>query len=423
MTEASGWPAFDRAPGGAGGEVTGEHLGRGWRAARARSAVTHLDAAGAARPSAATVAAQVEFLRAEAELGAYVAELAVADVLAAARSTLAGLLGPDLAGDDVVFHSSASGAFAALLAAWPLPERARVAMVPSEYGSNRLVLEARAALAGVDLLDLPVDEQGVVDLAVLDRAGISSAGAGRPLGLDEVDLVVFPHVPSQRGFVQPAAGIGRRCAAAGVPLVVDVAQSLGQVDTTGIQASAYVGTSRKWLCGPRGVGFVALRAGVAERLGVAVPSLYSARSDQGGPPLPLPGAARISVGEASVVARVGLAHALTELVESGPRLVFDRIAALAAHGRRVLDGAGGWRVRDRPDSASGIITLRPPEGVDPVAVRDRLYRDEQVLTSAIPPTRSRDLRGPLLRASAHAYNEPGDLDRLARALAADTGRA
>ncbi len=368
------------------------------------------------------VAAQAEFLRAEAELGAYVAELAAAEVLATARSTLAGLLGPGLGADDVVFHHCASTAFAALLAAWPLPERARIAVVPSEYGSNRLVLEARAARPGIDLLDLPVDDQGVVDLDILDRTGITSATQGRPVGLDDVDLVVFPQIPSQRGLVQPAAELGRRCAAAGVPLIVDVAQSLGQVDTTGIQASAYVGTSRKWLCGPRGAGFVALRAGVAERLGVAVPSLYSARSGVGGPPVPLPGAARISVGEASVVARVGLAHALTELIESGPRLVFDRIAALAAYGRRVLDGAGGWRVRERPDSPSGIITLQPPDGVDPVAVRDRLYRDARILTSAIPPTRSRDLRGPLLRASAHAYNEQGDLDRLAHALTGDIAR-
>ncbi|MCK9894863.1 aminotransferase class V-fold PLP-dependent enzyme [Frankia sp. AgB32] len=422
MTEALRRPASERSTGVPGGDPAGELLGRRWREARSPTAVTHLDAAGAARQSRATIAAQTEFLRAEAELGAYVAELTAADVLATARSTLAGLLGPGLTADGVVFHQSASAAFAALLTAWRLPERARIAVVPSEYGSNRLVLEARAAGSGLDLLDLPVDGRGVVDLDVLDRAGIAGAAAGGSCGLDEVDLVVFPQVPSQRGVVQPAAELGRRCADAGVPVVIDVAQGLGQVDTTGLGASAYVGTSRKWLCGPRGAAFVALRTEVIERLGVGVPSLYSARSAAGGPPIALAGAARMSVGEASVVARIGLAQALADLAAAGPSAVRARIAALAAHGRRVLDGAGGWRVRERPDSPSGIITLQPPDGVDPVAVRDRLFRDLQILTSAIPSTRSRDLRGPLLRASAHAYNEPADLDRLARALAGRAGR-
>ena len=386
-------------------EAAGEALGRRWREARAPSGVVHLDAAGAARPSLATVEAQAAFLRAESERGAYVAELAEEDALRAGREALAGLLGPGLDPADVVWHHGASAAFGALLGAWPLRVGGRVGVVPSEYGSNRLVLEACAARASLELVDLPVDPSGTVDLDRLDADGI-----------DRFDLVVFPQVPSQRGITQPAAEIGRRCAAAGVPLVVDVAQSLGQVDTTGIGAAAYVGTSRKWLCGPRGAGFVALRAGVADRLGVALPSLYSARRVADGPPVPLPGAARLAVGEASVAARVGLARALAAYVAEEPAAVRMRIAALGAHGREVLDGAGGWRVGEPAEAVGGIITLRPPAGVDPVAARDALYREAGILTSAIPVARARDLRDPLLRASAHAYNDPTDLDRLAAAL-------
>ncbi|CAO5180366.1 hercynylcysteine S-oxide lyase [Frankia sp. AiPs1] len=408
--------------------------------------VIHLDAAGAARSSQATLDAQAMFLRAETVLGAYAAEQQAAGILRTARGILADLLGPGLRTEDVVFHHSASGAFATLLAAWPLRPGARIGVVRSEYGANRLVLESSAARMGCVLLDLPVDEYGLVDLDGLDRAGLvdhgphrSDPGAGG--GLESLDLLVFPHVPSQRGVVQPAAELGRRCADAGVGLIVDVAQSAGQVDTAGIGADAYVGTSRKWLRGPRGAAFLALREGVAQRLGVGVPSLYSAaRADDDPPPAalrtqpsaqaqpspqaqfprlprPLPGAARVSVGEASVVARIGLAQALGELVEAGSPRVFARIAALGAHGRRVLDGAGGFRVREPVDTPSGIITLQPPPGVDPFAVRDHLYREHRILTSAIPAARARDLFGPLLRASAHVYNDPADLDRLADALA------
>ncbi|WP_035920456.1 aminotransferase class V-fold PLP-dependent enzyme [Frankia sp. QA3] len=378
--------------------------------------MTHLDPAAAARPSQATLDAQIAHLRREGERGAYVAEMEAGEVLHSARAALADLMGPGLGPDDLTFHHSASTAFAALLTAWPLPPGARVGVLPSEYGSNMLVLEARARQAPFELIDLPVDPQGVIDLDVLDRAGMPSAQAARPLALAELDLVVFPQVPSQRGIVQPAVEIGRRCTAAGVPLVLDVAQSLGQIDVRDIHASAYLGTSRKWLCGPRGAGFLALRGDLAERLNVGVPSLYTARRGEDGWPIPLPGLSRLAIGEASVASRVGLAQALTELLASDPRLVFGRIVRLAAQGRRALDGAGGWRVRERPDSPSGIITLEPPPGVDPMAVRDRLYRQDAILTSAIPVQRSRDLEGPVLRVSAHVYNDPAEFEQLAAAL-------
>ncbi|MCM3922067.1 aminotransferase class V-fold PLP-dependent enzyme [Frankia sp. AiPs1] len=385
--------------------------------------MTHLDAAAAGRPSQATLDAQISHLRREGERGAYVAEMEACEVLHSARTALADLLGPGLGPDEVTFHHSASTAFAALLPAWPLSAGARVGVLPSEYGSNMLVLEARAGQAPLELIDLPVDPQGVIDLDVLDRAGIPSRRADRPLALDELDLVVFPHVPSQHGLVQPAVEIGRRCVAAGVPLVLDVAQSLGQIDVSGIHASAYVGTSRKWLCGPRGTGFLAVRGDLAERINVAVPSLYSMGRGKDGQPVPLPGLARLSIGEASIASRVGLAQALSELLASDPPRVFARIVYLASYARRVLDGAGGWRVREWPDSPTGIVTLEPPPGVDPVAVRDRLYRHDAILTSAIPVQRSRDLGGPVLRVSAHVYNDPAEFERLAAALNLEPGNS
>ncbi|CAJ63171.1 Hypothetical protein; putative Aminotransferase domain [Frankia alni ACN14a] len=385
--------------------------------------MTHLDAAAAARPSQATLDVQIAHLQREGEHGAYVAEMEAGEALHSARAALADLLGPGLSPDDVTFHHSASTAFAALLAAWPLPPGARIGVLPSEYGSNMFVLEARARQAPLELIDLPVDPQGVIDLDVLDRMGITSPGAARPLALTELDLVVFPHVPSQSGIVQPAAEIGSRCAAAGVPLILDVAQSLGQIGVSDIQASAYVGTSRKWLCGPRGTGFLAVRGDLAERINVAVPSLYSMGRGRDGRPVPLPGLARLGIGEASIASRVGLAQALSELLVSDPPLVFARIVYLASCGRRVLDGAGGWRVRERPDSPTGIVTLEPPPGVDLVAVHDRLYRQDAILTSAIPVQRSRDLAGPVLRVSAHVYNDPGEFERLAAALSREDGNS
>ncbi|WP_462203774.1 aminotransferase class V-fold PLP-dependent enzyme [Frankia sp. CcWB3] len=387
-----------------------------WRAARSPSSVVHLDSAGAARPSRATIAAETAYLESESELGAYAAEVEAGSGLHATRARLVSLMGPGLDADDLSFHHSASAAFATLLMAWRLPAGARIGVVPSEYGSNMLVLAARALRTAVSLVDLPVDETGVIDVETLDRAGVACADAPGRIGLADLDLVVFPQVPSQRGIVQPAAAIGARCAAEGVPLVLDVAQSLGQVEVSQTAASAYIGTSRKWLCGPRGAGFLAVRKGSVDLLDIAVPSLHSTRFDRNDRPVPLPGLARLGIGEAATVSRIGLGQAVTELMDSGPSRVFARIARLAGQGRHLLDGAGGWRVREDPDSPCGIITMQPPPGTDPVAVRDRLYREDRVLASAIPVDRSRDLTGPVLRASAHVYTDPAEFERLAMGL-------
>jgi pyridoxal 5-phosphate dependent beta-lyase len=439
-------------------------LGRRWRAGRAPIEIAHLDAAAAARPSQATIQAQVDHLMAETTLGGYVAEERVAERLTGARAALAGLLDPDLSAADVTFHHSGTTAFAAVLAAWPLPAGGRVGVVPSEYGSNLIALRARAARDGLTLVDLPTGADGLIDLDRLDR--------GDPVALDRLDLVTFPHVPSHRGIAQPAAAVAARCRAAGVPLLLDVAQSLGQVDVTTAGAAAYVGTARKWLCGPRGVGFLAVRADVVERLGAPEPSLYAARWEDGprdagdrpgpanrtGAPdqlataaggtavgagtagrtaagsgtigggavgagrlVPGGGVGRFGLGEVPVAAQVGLAAALEEYLDAGPARIRARIHALARGARAALDGVGGWRVGEDVASPVGIVTLRPPPGVEVAGLRTRLYREAGVLSTELGPIRARDAV-PALRISPHVYTTQADLVRLADALAALTGR-
>lgn len=404
--------------------LPGDELARAWLAARSGLRVTHLDTAAAGVSSDAVLAAQTAHLATEASIGSYLAQFEIAaEPLATARGTLAGLLDPALRAGDVVFHHSAAAALAALLAAWPLPRGGRVGIVPSDFRSNWLALLARAARDDLRLVDLPTLPGGQIDVDQLAR------GDG-PAALDGLDLVMFPQVPSQRGLVQPAAEVAALCRDAGVPLLLDVAQSLGQVDVAAAGATggvtAFAGTARKWLCGPRGVGFIAVRPDFVERLGLATASDYSAgwepdASAAGGNRLvPAPGVDRFQVGEAPVAARLGFAVALAEHAEAGPGAVRARIHALAAATRRRLDGLAGWRLGEDVDSRCGIVTLRPPAGIDPAAVRARLARDDRILTTAIDHGRARDAV-PVLRVSPPVHATLADLDRLAEALESQTG--
>lgn len=345
-----------------------------WVAARVPTDLVHLDVAACGRPSVAVLAAETAHLHAEAVSGGYVAAAAAAAVVDAGRAGLAGHVG--LSVDDLCFVEGAGEAFRVLLEAWPLPPGSRIGCTAGEYGANARLLRQLAAQRGWELVLLPVDEQGRVREV--------------PAGLA---LVTFPHVASQRGAVQPVTDV----LASGVPLLLDVAQSLGQVPVP-VGCAAYVGTSRKWLCGPRGVGFAIAGPQVQAALAEA-PTLA---------PTYAGGMQRWESQEAHVAGRVGLALAVGEWA---PQVAAAGVA-VTAYARQVLDGAGPWRVREEPDSPTGITTL---SGGDPVATRAALLA-QGLLVSAVPASRADDLDGPVLRVSTAAWVEPAHLDALAAGL-------
>jgi len=346
-----------------------------WVDARVPTSVVHLDVAGCGRPSRAVLAAEVAHLQQEAELGAYVAQAHAAPAMDAGRDALGAMVG--LAGTDVCFVDGAGTAFATLLAAWPLLRGARIGYTAGEYGANARALRRLARERDWALVLLPVDADGRV-VAV-------------PAGLD---LVTFPQVASQRGTAQPV----RDVLAEGVPLLLDVAQSLGQVPVPA-GCAAYVGTSRKWLCGPRGVGFAVVSPQV--QIGLEEPpTLAPTHGD---------GMLRWESQEAHVAGRVGLAVAAQEWEPSLAAVVEQR----SSYAREVLDGVAGWRVREPVAAPTGITTL---EGGDPGATRSRLLI-EGFVTSAIPASRADELTGPVLRVSTAAWVTEAELDALSGALA------
>lgn len=346
-----------------------------WVAERLPTQVRHLDVAACGRVSTGVLETQVAHLRREAD-GGYVAHEAAEPELAKGREALASMVG--LAATDVAHLESAHEAFWALLAVWPLPPGSRIGTVPSDYGPNALVLRALAGERGWTLVPLPVDRRG------------------RVLGVpQDLDLVTLPQVASQRGIAQPVEEVLR----SGVPVVLDVAQSLGQAEVPA-GAAAYVGTSRKWLCGPRGIGFLVVDPSWELRLGTPPTGARYLHS----------GIRRVETTEAHIAGRLGLGVAAQEWT---PELL-PVIQARSARLRAALDGTG-WEVREPVEEPTGITTLTAPEGVDVAAVRaDLLARG--TLTTAVPGNRSADLTGPVLRVSTAAWASEDDVDEAADAL-------
>src|SRR3954452_4558178 len=218
-------------------ELPHDDLGAAWRKARPRPAGRHLDSAASSRQSHRALEAAAHHARHEAELGGCVAEATADALLQQGRSVIGGLAGMSAA--DVAFVESAQSALVALLTGWRLPPGSRGGRVPGEYAPNI----AQLRTYGLRPEPLPVD--------VLGRAEVG--GVERLLAADPPSFLHLTHIPSHRGLLQPAAEIAALCRAAGVPLVLDAAQSLGHTDVD-LGADAVYGTSRKWLGGPPGGG-------------------------------------------------------------------------------------------------------------------------------------------------------------------------
>jgi pyridoxal 5-phosphate dependent beta-lyase len=366
-----------------------DDLGASWRAVRPRPAGVHLDSAACSRQSHRVLEATALHPRHEAELGGYVAEAAADELLQQGRSVLGGLVG--MAAADVVFVESAQAALVALLTGWRLPAGSRVACLPGEYYAN--VAQLRAA--GLRPEPLPVDDLGRADVE----------GIVRLLATDPPRFVHLTHIGSHRALLQPAAAVAEACRAAGVPLVVDAAQSLGHADVD-VGADAVYGTSRKWLAGPRGVGVLAVRPQLAAELTPVLPEVA------GVPPM-----RAFESGEGHIAGRVGLVLATGEHVAAGPHRVRERLAALGRATRERLDGVAGWRAVEPVEEPTATTTLRPPDGVDVAATGARLLAEHGIVTTAIGPERAPgELTGPVLRISPHLDATLEDLETLAAAL-------
>ncbi|OBJ21198.1 ergothioneine biosynthesis PLP-dependent enzyme EgtE [Mycobacterium sp. 1245801.1] len=369
-----------------------------WRSARPPMAGLHLDNAACSRQSLAVIEATAQHARNESEVGGYVAAEAATPVLDAGRAAFAALAGmPDA---EVVFTTGSLNALDLLLGGWPT-ERRKVACLPGEYGPNLAMLAAH----GFDRQLLPTLEDGRV---ALDEAALA-------LDTDPPDLVHLTAVASHRGVVQPVSMVAQLCRELGLPLVVDAAQALGQVDCA-VGADATYSSSRKWIAGPRGVGILAVRRELMESLHPRLGASQWASND-GAPTV----AEQLEFGEANVAARVGFSLALGEHLAYGPQAVRARLAELGGLSRSILSDVAGWTVVEEVEEPSAITTLAPNDGADPQAVRAWLLAERRILTTFAGVQRAPlELAGPVLRISPHVDTTAADLETFAEALIAAT---
>jgi len=383
------------------------------------ASVAHLNNAGAALPTGATLDTVIAHLRLESEMGGYEAEFAVRDRIAAVRASTATLLGADP--DEVAITGSDTEGFTKALWGFHLGggfERGRRILVDRmAYDSHYMGLLQVCGVAGTTVEAVPSTPDGTLDLDALASA----------LSGGDVALVSLTHVGTHRGLVNPVAEAARLCRIAGSATFVDACQSIGQlpVDVRDIGCDVLTGTGRKWLRGPRGTGLVYVRSGFASSLRPIGIDGRSATWDEDHHYRLEDGAQRFIPFETPVAVRLGLGTAIDHALDLGIDAITARVGSLSEELRTLLGGIAGAVVHDGGRRRCGIVTFTV-DGCAPADVA-MAAREAGVNVSVTDrPAARLDLGGDrptgVVRASPHYYNDSDELGRLAEVVSGLTVR-
>ena len=368
---------------------------------------SHLNNAGAALLSSPTITRMTDYLHREAQIGGYEAADEAADEIAAVYESLAELVGaspPQIA----LFDNSTHAWNAAFYSA-PLREGDRILTGRNEYGSNVLAYLQIAQRCGAEIVVVPNDDNGQIDVDALANL------------IDEhTKLIGLTWVPTAGGLVNPAAEVGRLARAADVLYLLDATQAVGQfpIDVSVIGCDLLTGTGRKFLRGPRGTGFLYAGERAIDRLEPFVAEIRSATWDGGRSFTWVDGARRFETWENSYINILGLGTAVRQALDIGLDWIGTRSAALGSRLRGGLAQIDGVTVHDLGRELCAIVTARVA-GMDTGELADELSRQGINVSTTVAEHNQFDTRDvhPLLRLSPHYFNTEAEIDRAVEAVA------
>jgi selenocysteine lyase/cysteine desulfurase len=370
----------------------------------------HLNNAGAGLMPRPVLEALTGHLEREATIGGYEAADEAEPRVREAYDLVARLVGA--APRNIALVENATVAFSQALSAFDFRPGDRIVTSRTDYPSNQLTYLSLARRMGVETVradDLP-------------EGGIDPESVRRLAGDPRTRVVALTWVPTNSGLVQDVHTVGRVCAELDVPFVVDACQSVGQlpVDVGAVRCDFLAGTGRKFLRGPRGIGFLYVSDRMLER--GAFPLFLDMRGADWTDPDAFrlaDGARRFENWEFAYALVLGLAEAARYTLAVGAAGA-ERARRLAATLRELLSGVPGVRVLDRGRERCAIVTL-DVRGRDAAALELEL-RARGVNTSS--QTRKSGVldmddkqAASILRMSPHYYNTEDELDAAVATLA------
>jgi isopenicillin-N epimerase len=232
-------------------------------------------------------------------------------------------------------------------------------------------------------------------------------------------VLYLSHITSGTALRLPIEELCRRARAAGILSVIDGAHAPGQipVDLTAIGADIYAGNCHKWLCAPKGSGFLHVRpehqawmesmivswGWVEGHNSFQADNQFVSRNQWQG------------TGDYAAYLSVPAAIAFQQDHDwPAVRALCHDLAVEAEARILAFSGLPPISPAEPPDGWPWFAQMRaiPLPPVDLPQLKQRLYDDDRIEVPLVPiPTM------PLIRVSVQAYNSQADIDALVGALA------
>ena len=296
---------------------------------------------------APVLAAMTQHLALESEIGGYEAADERADAVSATYGEIAASINANPR--NVALVASATAGFVQAMSSFDFEPGDTIITTRSDYTSYQIQYLALSQRLGVRVLhaeDLP--EGGADPESV--RALISQS---------RCRLVHVSWIPTHSGLVQDVEGVGRVCEELDVPYLVDACQAVGQmpIDVQSLRCDYLSVTARKFLRGPRGIGFLYASDKALAR--GDHPLFVDMRGAQWTGPTSYQiadTAIRYEDWEFPYALVLGLAEAVRYARAVGIEVAQERAWSLAAHLRTELASIPGVRVLDRGRAQCAIVT-------------------------------------------------------------------
>jgi selenocysteine lyase/cysteine desulfurase len=371
----------------------------------------HLNNAGAGLVPEVVHQAIVDHLELERDAGGYEAAAIKHDEIQDTYGALAQLVGARP--ENIGIVANATAGFVQSMSSFDFKPGDAILTSRADYTSYQIHYLALSQRLGVRVLY--ADD--------LSEGGIDPDSVRGILSREKCRLVHVSWIPTHSGMVQDVSAVGSACEEAGVPFIVDACQAVGQlpIDVATLRCDYLSVTARKFLRGPRGIGFMYASDRALER------GDHPLFVDMRGARWVAPDRYEIDVTakryedwEFAYGLVLGLRAAAKYALEAGVARCGERARDLAARLRGALREIPGITVLDRGSELCAIVTASV-EGVHAQHVVEHLSSRGINSAASLKWYGLLDF-GPrgvesAVRLSPHYYNTVEEIDSAVAALA------
>ncbi|MCJ8297854.1 MAG: aminotransferase class V-fold PLP-dependent enzyme [Pseudomonadales bacterium] len=368
----------------------------------------HFNNAGASLMPKTVLQTQIEHLTLEASIGGYEAANEKSAQIEAVYQSVATLI--NCQAEEVALVENATIAWMSAFYAIDFQSGDRILTAEAEYASNFLAYLQLKREKGVIIDVIPSNAQGEICCQSLE-AMID----------DKVKLISITHVPTNGGLVNPAEAVGAIAKKHRILYLLDACQSVGQmpVDVAAIGCDILTATSRKYLRGPRGAGFLYVSNKIVDSLHPAMIDLRAAKWTELDQYQLQPGARRFENWENNYAALLGMGCAIDYALQIGLQQIAERAFELARYSREQLSLLESVKVYDIGSQQCAIVTFASSKIAAGELVK--ALKSYRINVSCSSPSSTlldatRRQIPDLVRASVHYFNDKSQVDHMLVAL-------